>query len=62
MLRSPSQSSLSLFLAVLVVLGVGTGYVFSVGSTFIFGGAQFYEAVSVLLVFFVCSVPEDPKG
>jgi Cu2+-exporting ATPase len=38
-------------MAVLVVLSVGTGYVFSVGSTFIFGGAQFYEAVSVLLVF-----------
>lgn len=38
-------------MAVLVVLSVGTGYVFSVGSTFFFGGAQFYEAVSVLLVF-----------
>lgn len=38
-------------MAVLVVLSVGTGYLFSVGSTFIYGGAQFYEAVSVLLVF-----------
>jgi Cu2+-exporting ATPase len=39
-------------MAVLVVLSVGTGYVFSVASTFFFGGeAQFYEAVSVLLVF-----------
>jgi Cu2+-exporting ATPase len=39
-------------MAVLVVLSVGTGYVFSVVSTFFFGGeVQFYEAVSVLLVF-----------
>ncbi len=38
-------------MAVLVVLSVGTGYVFSVGSTFFFGGVQFYEAVAVLLVF-----------
>jgi Cu2+-exporting ATPase len=38
-------------MAVLVVLSVGTGYVFSVATTFIFGGVQFYEAVSVLLVF-----------
>jgi Cu2+-exporting ATPase len=39
-------------MAVLVVLSVGTGYVFSVASTFFFGGeVQFYEAVSVLLVF-----------
>ena len=38
-------------MAVLVVLSVGTGYVFSVGATFFFGGAQFYEAVAVLLVF-----------
>lgn len=38
-------------MAVLVVLSVGTGYAFSVGSTFVFGGAQFYEAVAVLLVF-----------
>ena len=39
-------------MAVLVVLSVGTGYIFSVASTFFFGGeVQFYEAVSVLLVF-----------
>ncbi|MFZ5510270.1 MAG: heavy metal translocating P-type ATPase [Pseudomonadota bacterium] len=38
-------------MAVLVVLSVGTGYVFSVGATFFFEGAQFYEAVAVLLVF-----------
>ena len=39
-------------MAVLVVLSVGTGYAFSVASTFFFGGAvQFYEAVSVLLAF-----------
>ncbi|ANT49989.1 heavy metal translocating P-type ATPase [Mesorhizobium amorphae] len=38
-------------MAVLVVLSVGTGYLFSVGSTFFFEGQQFYEAASVLLVF-----------
>ena len=38
-------------MAVLVVLSVGTGYLFSVGTTFFFEGAQFYEAVSMLLVF-----------
>jgi len=38
-------------MAVLVVLSVGTGYVFSVGATFAFPGVQFYEAVAVLLVF-----------
>jgi len=38
-------------MAVLVMLSVGTGYLFSVGSTFIYGGPQFYEASSVLLVF-----------
>jgi len=39
-------------MAVLVVLSVGTGYIFSVVSTLFFGGeVQFYEAVSVLLVF-----------
>ena len=38
-------------MAVLVVLSVGTGYLFSVGATFLFEGEQFYEAVSVLLVF-----------
>ncbi len=38
--------------AALIVLSVGTGYLFSVGSTFFFkGGGQFFEAVSVLLVF-----------
>jgi Cu2+-exporting ATPase len=41
-----------LTMAVLIVLSVGTGYLFSVGSTFLFhGGGQFYEAASVLLVF-----------
>ena len=38
-------------MAVLIVLSVGTGYLFSVGATFFFRGAQFYEAVAVLLVF-----------
>jgi len=38
-------------MAVLVVLSVGTGYIFSVAATFLFEGVQFYEAVSVLLVF-----------
>lgn len=38
-------------MAVLIVLSVGTGYLFSVGSTFIFGGPQFYEASALLLVF-----------
>jgi Cu2+-exporting ATPase len=38
-------------MAVLIVLSVGTGYLFSVGATFFFQGAQFYEAVAVLLVF-----------
>ena len=38
-------------MAVLVVLSVGTGYLFSVGSTFWFGGPQFYEASAILLVF-----------
>ena len=38
-------------MAVLVVLSVGTGYLFSVGATFVFEGVQFYEAVAVLLVF-----------
>jgi P-type Cu2+ transporter len=38
-------------MAVLVVLSVGTGYIFSVGSTFIYGGEQFYEASAILLVF-----------
>jgi Cu2+-exporting ATPase len=38
-------------MAVLVVLSVGTGYLFSVGSTFLWGGQQFYEASAILLVF-----------
>ena len=39
-------------MAVLIVLSVGTGYLFSVGSTFFFkGGGQFFEAAAVLLVF-----------
>ena len=38
-------------MAVLVVLSVGTGYLFSIGATFFFEGVQFYEAAAVLLVF-----------
>ncbi|MEO6696711.1 MAG: heavy metal translocating P-type ATPase, partial [Gammaproteobacteria bacterium] len=38
-------------MAVLVVLSVGTGYLFSVGATFVFKSEQFFEAVAVLLVF-----------
>lgn len=38
-------------MAVLVVLSVGTGYLFSFGATFFFDGVQFFEAVTVLLVF-----------
>ena len=38
-------------MAVLVVLSVGTGFLFSVGATFFFSSVQFYEAVAVLLVF-----------
>ena len=39
-------------MAALIVLSVGTGYLFSVGSTFFFkAGGQFFEAVAVLLVF-----------
>ncbi len=38
-------------MAVLVVLSVGTGYLFSIGSTLFFPGVQFFEAVAVLLVF-----------
>ncbi len=42
----------TLGMAALIVLSVGTGYLFSVGATFFFtSGGQFYEAVSVLLVF-----------
>ncbi|MBY0243604.1 MAG: copper-translocating P-type ATPase [Burkholderiaceae bacterium] len=38
-------------MATLVVLSVGTGYLFSVGATFLFEAEVFYEAASVLLVF-----------
>ncbi len=38
-------------MAVLVVLSVGTGYLFSLGATFFFDGVQFFAAVAVLLVF-----------
>jgi Cu2+-exporting ATPase len=42
----------TLSMAVLIVLSVGTGYLFSVGTTFFFqAGGQFFEAASVLLVF-----------
>lgn len=38
-------------MAVLVVLSVGTGYLFSVGATFLWGGQNFYEAAVILLDF-----------
>ena len=38
-------------MAVLVILSVGTGYLYSVGATFVWKGEQFYEAASILLVF-----------
>jgi Cu2+-exporting ATPase len=39
-------------MAALIVLSVGTGYLFSAGTTFFFKeGGQFFEAVAVLLVF-----------
>ena len=38
-------------MATLVVLSVGTGYLFSVGATFVYEGEVFYEASAVLLVF-----------
>jgi Cu2+-exporting ATPase len=42
----------TLGMAALIVLSVGTGYLFSVGTTFVFKeGGQFFEAASVLLVF-----------
>jgi Cu2+-exporting ATPase len=41
----------TLNMAVLVLLSVGTGYLFSVGATFFFTGDQFYEAAAMLLVF-----------
>ncbi len=42
----------TLGMAALIVLSVGTGYLFSVGTTFFFkGDGQFFEAVAMLLVF-----------
>ena len=42
----------TLGMAALIVLSVGTGYIFSVSTTFFFKeGGQFFEAVAVLLVF-----------
>ena len=41
----------TLGMAALIVLSVGTGYLFSLGATFFFESDQFFEAVSVLLVF-----------
>ncbi len=41
----------TLNMAVLVVLSVGTGYLFSIGATFFFKSEQFFEAAAVLLVF-----------
>lgn len=38
-------------MAVLVLLSVGTGYGFSLAATFVFRGANFYEASAVLLTF-----------
>lgn len=38
-------------MAVLVLMSVGTGYVFSVISTFFLGGVQFFEASAMLMVF-----------
>ncbi|MGV8862977.1 MAG: heavy metal translocating P-type ATPase [Pseudomonas sp.] len=38
-------------MATLVLLSVGTGYLFSVGATFLYEGEVFYEAAAVLLVF-----------
>ena len=38
-------------MATLIVLSVGTGYLFSVGATFLYEGEVFFEASAVLLVF-----------
>jgi Cu2+-exporting ATPase len=38
-------------MAVLVLLSVGTGYLFSIGATFFYDAEQFYEASALLLVF-----------
>ena len=51
-LRLARAQERRLGMAALIVLSVGTGYLFSVGTTFFFkGGGQFFEAASVLLVF-----------
>jgi Cu2+-exporting ATPase len=47
--RSLLQRKLTM--ATLVVLSAGTGYLFSVGATFFFKSDQFFEAVSMLMVF-----------
>ena len=41
----------ALNMAVLVLLSVGTGYLFSIGSTFFYEAPNFYEASALLLVF-----------
>jgi P-type Cu2+ transporter len=38
-------------MATLVALSVGTGYIFSLGATFLYEGEVFYEAAATLLVF-----------
>ena len=38
-------------MSVLIMLSVVTGYLFSMGATFFYGGPEFYEAASMLLVF-----------
>ena len=38
-------------MAVLVLLSVGTGYLFSIGATFLYDAPDFYEASALLLVF-----------
>lgn len=41
----------ALNMAVLVLLSVGTGYLFSVGATFFYDAPQFFEASAMLMVF-----------
>ncbi len=41
----------TLNMAVLVLLSVGTGYLFSVGATFFYDAPQFFEASAMLMVF-----------
>ena len=41
----------TLDMSVLIALSVGTGYLFSVGATFLFKAEVFYEASAVLLAF-----------